>query len=360
VIRLSGGEPDFETPGFVREAAKTALDQGFTHYTPAQGYEDLRKAVADKLRRENGIVCDCEREVVITPGSSSGIFMALLTLLNPGDEALLPDPAWFHYATLVRLCGATPVSLPVRLGEEVWFDLEEAKKRVTDRTKVLILNSPCNPTGMMISRDTLNAIGEFTEKNNLTVISDEVYEKIVYPGNTHTSPASLPALKERTLTSNGFSKAYAMTGWRVGYLAGPREIIEKVTALNGYILVCPSSVSQKAAFVALTDPRMSPIITGMVERFARRRKMVLDALDLPGIKAYPPQGTFYAWVDISKTGMSSEQFAYKLLESERVGVLPGNLFGDRGKGHMRISFATGENLLAQALDRIRTFILRKS
>jgi aspartate/methionine/tyrosine aminotransferase len=287
--------------------------------------------------------------------------MALLSLLNPGDEVLLPDPAWFHYTTLVRLCGATPVSLPVRLGEKVCLDMNEAEQRVTDRTKVLILNSPCNPTGMMISRDDLKAISEFVERKDLTVISDEVYEKITYPGNTHTSPASLSALKERTLTSNGFSKGYAMTGWRVGYLAGPAEIIEKVTALNGYILVCPSSVSQRAALIALTDPRMNAVINSMVERFANRRKMVLDALaDLPGIRAYPPQGTFYAWIDISGTGMSSEQFTYKLIESERVGLLPGNLFGEQGKGHVRICFAAQEDLLAQALERIRTFILRKS
>ena len=361
VIRLSGGEPDFETPSFVREAAKKALDDGFTHYSPSAGYEDLRKAVADKLHRENGIVCDYEREVVITPGSSSGIFMALLSLLNPGDEVLVTDPAWFHYTTLVRLCGATPVDLPVKLGEKVCLDLEDAEERVTDRTKALILNSPCNPTGMMIPKDELKAISEFVERNDLTVISDEVYEKITYPGNTHTSPASLSALRERTLTSNGFSKGYAMTGWRVGYLAGPAEIIEKVTALNGYILVCPSSVSQQAALVALTDTRMNAAISGMVDRFTKRREMVLDALaDLPGIRAYPPQGTFYAWIDVSKTGMSSEQFTYKLIESERVGLLPGNLFGGRGKGHVRICFATGEDLLAQALERIRRFILRKS
>ncbi len=360
VIRLTGGEPDFETPSFVREAAKKAIDEGHTHYAAAAGHEDLRKAVADKLHRENGIVCDYEREVIITPGSSSGIYMALLTLLDPGDEVLVPDPAWFHYTTLVRLCGATVTGLPVRFGKNAGLDLEEAEKRVTDRTRVLILNSPANPTGLMISRDNLNEISEFAVRHNLTIISDEVYEKITYPGNTHTSPASLSALRERTLTSNGFSKAYAMTGWRVGYLAGPAEIIEKATALEGYVLVCPSSVSQRAALVALTDPRMNGAIAGMVDRFTARRQMVLDALDgLPGIRAYPPQGAFYTWVDISETGMSSEQFAYKLIEYEQVGVLPGNLFGEGGKGHVRISFATAEDLLAKGLERIRAFVRRQ-
>jgi aspartate/methionine/tyrosine aminotransferase len=359
VIRLSAGEPDFNTPSFVNEAAKKAIDEGFTHYSPSTGYDELRKAVADKLRSDNRTIYDHETEILITPGSSSGIFLTLLALVNPGDEVLLPDPAWFHYATLIRLCGGSPVGLPVSLGQSASIDMEEVRRRITTRARVLILNSPSNPTGMILSRDDILALGELAEKHDLTVISDEVYEKIVYPGNVHTSPASFPALRNRTITSNGFSKAYAMTGWRVGYIAGPPEIIEKVTGLSGYILVCPGSVSQRAAYAALTDPRMEDSIKGMVERYGRRRKMVLEALDgLPSVRAYPPQGTFYTWVDISGTGMSSEQFAYKLLESERVGVLPGSLFGSRGDGHIRISFATGEDQLKKGLERFCRFVSR--
>jgi len=359
VIRLSVGEPDFDTPDFIRAAAKRSIDEGFTHYGPASGYEDLRKAVAEKLRRENGITYDYAREIVITPGSSSGIFLAMLTLLDPGDEVLVPDPAWFHYRTLTSLCGAKPVSMPVKFEDHTSsLDLEETKRRVTSKTKILILNSPSNPTGLMLSKEVLKEVSEFAEEHNLWVISDEVYEKIVYAGNTHVSPASLPRLSERTLTSNGFSKAYSMTGWRAGFLAGPPEIMEKVAALNGYILLGPSSVSQRAALIGLTDPRINAAIKTMVDRFAKRREMVLEAFDdLPGIKAYPPQGAFYTWIDITGTGMTSENFSAKLIEKEKVGLLPGPLFGELGKGHVRIAFSTGEEKLKEALERFRRFVL---
>jgi aspartate aminotransferase len=359
VIRLSAGEPDFDTPDFIQEAARRAINEGFTHYSPASGYEDLRKAVGEKLRRENGISCNYETDIVITPGSSSGIFLAMLSLLDPGDEVLVPDPAWFHYKTLIRLCGAEPVSMPVKFeGDTSSLDLETTRRRVTSRTKILILNSPSNPTGMVLSGDAVKEIGEFAEKHDLWIISDEVYEKILYGSNVHVSPASLPGLGDRTLTSNGFSKAYAMTGWRVGYLAGVPEVMEKVAALNGYTLLCASSVSQRAALVGLTDSRIDGAIRAMVERYTTRRQMVLEALtNLPGIRVFRPQGAFYTWIDIAGTGMSSEEFSSKLIEKEKVGVLPGPLFGELGKGHVRISFATGEDQLKEALARIRRFVM---
>ena len=359
VIRLSVGDPDFDTPDFIQEAAKKSISDGFTHYTPASGYEELRRAVAEKLRRDNGISYNYGTDIVITPGSSSGIFLAMLTLLDPGDEVLVPDPAWFHYRTLIRLCGAEPVGMPVKFdGDTSSLDLEETKRRVTNKTKILILNSPSNPTGMILSREVLKEVGEFAEKHDLWIISDEVYEKILYSGNSHISPASLPRLKDRTLTSNGFSKAYAMTGWRVGYLAGGAEVMEKVAALNGYTLLCASSISQRAALAGLTDPRMDAAIRTMVERYTRRREMVLDALtDLPRIKVYRPQGAFYTWVDISGTGRSSEEFCSRLVEQEKVGLLPGPIFGELGRGHVRASFSTGEDQLKEGLARIRRFIL---
>lgn len=359
VIRLSVGEPDFDTPDFIRDAAKKAIDDGFTHYSPASGYEDLRKAVAEKLQRENGISYNHETDIVITPGSASGIYLAMLTLLDPGDEVLVPDPAWFHYRTLIQLCGAKPVGMPVKFEHDTSsLDLEETKRRVTKKTKLMILNSPSNPTGLMLSRDVLKEVGEFAERHNLWIISDEVYEKIVYAGNTHVSPASLPGMRDRTLTSNGFSKAYAMTGWRAGYLAGMSDIMEKVAALNGYLLLGASSVSQRAALIGVTDPRMEPAIRAMVDRYTKRRQIVLDALaDLPKIKVYPPQGAFYTWIDIRGTGMSAGQFSSKLIEKEKVGLLPGPLFGELGEGHVRISFSTGEDNLQEALKRIRRFVL---
>jgi len=359
VLRLTAGEPDFDTPEFIRNAAKSAMDEGFTHYSPAVGYEDLRKAVAEKLRRENRISYDHAKEIVITPGSTSGIFLAMLALLDPGDEVLVPDPAWFHYRTLIRCRGAKPVDVPVRFeGDTASLDLVEARRRVTSRTKMLILNSPQNPTGMMLSRELIEQFGDLAVKHDLWILSDEVYEKIVYPGNVHISPASLLGLKERTLTSNGFSKAYAMTGWRVGYLAGLQEVMDKVAALSGYILNCPSSVSQRAALTAMTDQRMEPAVKAMIERFTKRREIVLEVLgNLPGIRVYPPKGAFYAWIDITGTGMSSEEFSSKLLEEQKVGVMPGPLFGKQGEGHIRISFATREDTLQEALGRFRRFVL---
>ncbi len=359
VIRLSVGEPDFETPDFVREAGKRAIDEGWTHYSPATGLDELRRAVAEKLRRDNGIQCDYESDILITPGSSSGIFSALLALVDPGDEVLVPDPSWFHYTTLVGLCGAKPIPVPLNLTNNVSLDVDEAERRITEKTKVLILNSPSNPTGIILSNENIRALGELAEKYDLTVISDEVYEKILYSGYEHVSPASLSDFKGRVITSNGFSKAYAMTGWRVGYLAGPPEIVEKIVALNGYVLVCASTISQKAAFSALTDPRMTLTINRMVGQFAARRKLVLESLsEIPLIGALPPQGTFYTWVNVAETGMTGEEFAYQLLQRERVGVLPGNLFGERGKDFVRISFAVKEEDLMAGLERFGKFVSR--
>lgn len=357
VIRLSVGEPDFETPDFVRQAAKEAMDNGLTHYSPAAGFDNLRAAVAEKLHRDNGIICDPENEVLITPGSSSGIFLSLLALVDPGDEVLVPDPAWFHYTTLVKLCGAKAVGVPVNLGASASLSVEELERCITEKTRVLIVNTPSNPTGMVLTKENIEALGELAERHDLTVISDEVYEKIIYSGNTHVSPASMTAFRERTITSNGFSKAYAMTGWRIGYLTGPSEIVEKIVALNGYTLVCPNSIAQAAAYVALTDARMNLASKQMVDRFAARRKLVLEELSsIPKIKAVPPQGAFYVWVDISANGMKSENFAAQLIERERVAALPGNLFGARGEGFIRFSFAVREDYLKLGLQRFRNFV----
>lgn len=360
VIRLSVGEPDFATPSFVSEAAKRAIDEGFTHYSPEAGYDDLRRAVADKLRRENHVSYDYESEVLITPGSSAGIHLVLQALLDPGDEVLVPDPGWFHYSTLVSLCGATSVGLPIRVERENSIDIDEVKKLITEKTRILILNSPSNPTGLVHSADVLSSLGEIAEKYDLIILSDEIYERIVYPGNQQISPASIGGLKGRTITSNGFSKAYAMTGWRVGYLAAPQEIVDRVTGLSGYTLVCASSVSQRAAYAALTDPRMHEIVNQMVSQFGKRRSIVIDALEkLEAISLFPPQGAFYAWVDIQKTQLSSEGFAHKLVTEKKVGVMPGNYFGLNGRGHIRISFATQEDQLKEGLKRFREFVEKR-
>lgn len=362
VISLSVGEPGFETPEFVREAAKKSIDDLNTHYTPVTGFADLRKAIANKLRRDNSLSYDYEKEVVVTPGSAVGVFMGMLTLLDPGDQILITDPAWFHYDTLANLCGAEPVRSPVKFeGDVPSLDLAATKRLVTRKTKAIILNNPMNPMGTSFSRDVLEEVGHFAEEHNLWIISDEVYEKIVYPPNKHISPASLPGLKERTLTSNGMSKGYVLPGFRIGYLAGPPDILERLGALTGYMLVCAGSMSQRAAYVALTDPRMDTFINETLVQYTKRRKMVLDTLSgVRGISLHPPQGTFYAWIDIKGTGMSSEKFTKKLAEEQKVGVMPGPLFGKRGKGHIRISFATAEDKLKLGLERVRDFVIHNT
>jgi len=356
IIRLTVGEPDFETPETIRDTGKRAINEGITHYTPITGFDDLRKAVAEKLRKENHISYDYDHEVLITPGSSSGIYLALQSLLNPGDEVLVPDPGWFHYVTLITLSGGKPIPLPVTPGSRTPLNIDDLNRLTSKRTKVLILNSPSNPTGTVLSEDTIKAVGDFSEDHDLLIISDEIYERIIYTPNVHFSPASISKLKPRTLTFNGFSKAYAMTGWRVGYLAGPSDILEKVTALNGYILVCATSISQRAALTALTDPDAERSVRHMASKFAERRQIVLETLStVRDIKAYPPQGAFYTWIDISGTGLSGEQFSQKLIEEQKVGVLPGILFGARNAKSIRISFATAEDKLKEALRRFSDF-----
>jgi aspartate/methionine/tyrosine aminotransferase len=246
-------------------------------------------------------------------------------------------------------------------GDVPSLDLAATKRLVTRKTKAIILNNPMNPMGTSFSRDVLEEVGHFAEEHNLWIISDEVYEKIVYPPNKHISPASLPGLKERTLTSNGMSKGYVLPGFRIGYLAGPPDILERLGALTGYMLVCAGSMSQRAAYVALTDPRMDAFIKETLVQYTKRRKMVLDTLSgVRGISLHPPQGTFYAWIDIKGTGMSSEKFTKKLAEEQKVGVMPGPLFGKRGKGHIRISFATAEDKLKLGLERVRDFVIHNT
>jgi aspartate/methionine/tyrosine aminotransferase len=359
VIRLTVGEPDFDTPEVIREAGKRAIDEGATHYTPITGIDDLRRVVAQKLYRENKVNYDYEDEVLITPGSSSGIYLALQSLLDPGDEVLVPDPGWFHYVTLIELCGGKPIPLPITPGANTPLNLDDLGRLVSKRSKALILNSPSNPTGTVLSEDTIKAVGDFAEEHDLIIISDEIYERIIYAPNVHLSPASLSKLKPRTLTFNGFSKAYAMTGWRIGYVAGPSDILEKMIALNGYILVCATSMSQRAALTALTESRAEDSVKRMASKFAERRETVLEKLSsLRGLEVYAPQGAFYTWIDVSGTSLSGEQFSYKLIAEEKVGVLPGILFGARNNKAVRISFATSEDKLKEALGRFSNFVNR--
>lgn len=357
VISLTAGEPDFPTADFVNMAGKRAMDANFTHYTSSKGILPLREAISRKLRDDNQLDYDAD-EIIVSPGSSSSIFLLLFALADRGDEILIPDPAWFHYHILSGLAGAVPVRVPQRKDEGFRLDPDDLEKKVSKRTKMLILNTPSNPTGHVLTRDELEGIAGVAERNNFIVVSDEIYEKILYGSSKHISIASLPGMRERTVTVNGLSKGYAMMGWRVGYAASSRDLTEKMTSLLGYTLVCAGSVAQHAAVEALTSSKSREYVKTMVSTWSKRRDMVLKYIneneDVMSISA--PQGTFYGWIDVSKSGMTGKEVSAGLLKQYKVGVMPGHLFGETGKNHIRISFATNDEAVDEGMKRLAEFL----
>lgn len=357
VISLTAGEPDFPTADFVNLAGKKAMDANYTHYTSSTGILPLREAISKKLREDNGLDYDAS-EIIVSPGSSSSIFLLLFALADRGDEILIPDPAWFHYHILSGLAGAVPVRVPQRRDEGFRLDAEDLEKKVTKKTKMLILNTPSNPTGHVLTRDELEGIAGVAERNNFIVVSDEIYEKILYGNSKHISIASLPGMRERTVTVNGLSKGYAMMGWRVGFAASSSELTQKMTSLLGYTMVCAGSVAQHAAIEALTSPRSTEYVNTMVSTWSKRRDMVLKHINenenVMSISA--PQGTFYGWIDVSKSGMTGKEVSSGLLKQYKVGVMPGHLFGETGKNHIRISFATNDDAVDEGMKRLGEFL----
>jgi aspartate aminotransferase len=358
VIDLTVGEPDFPTPEPVRAAAKRAIDEGNNFYTPVAGYNDLREAVARKLRRENGLEYPASR-VMVSTGAKQCIANALLALVDPGDEVIIPAPHWVSYAELVKLAGGAPLSLGTKVSEGYKLSPESLEAAIGPRTKALILCSPSNPTGAVYSRIELAALAAVLERHTrVWLISDEVYEHIDYTGNPHASPASIPSIADRTVLINGVSKAYAMTGWRIGYLAAPAALVKACTDLQGQMTTNASSIAQRAAFAALESG--TSLIGGMQEAFRRRRGLVLaGARRLPGLELRDPEGAFYIFPDLSshygrsfggKRIASSEDMAEFLLEEARVALVPGSAFGD--DRCIRLSFASADERLAAALERM--------
>jgi aspartate aminotransferase len=352
VIDLTVGEPDFPTPEPVREAAKRAIDEGNNRYTPVAGYNDLREAVSRKLKRENGLDYPPSRTMV-SNGAKHCIANALLALVDPGDEVLIPAPHWVSYAELVKLAGGTPISLPTLASEGYKLKAAALEAATSPRTKALILCSPSNPTGAVYSRPELEALAAVLERRaRVWAISDEVYEHIDYVGS-HASIASIPSLAERTVLVNGVSKAYAMTGWRIGYLAGPEELVKACIDLQGQMTTNASSIAQRAAFAALESG--TSLIGGMQAAFRRRRALVVEgARALPGLSLVEPEGAFYVFPDVSSyfggAVRGSDDFADFLLDEARVAVVPGSAFGD--DRCVRISFASADERLAAALARM--------
>jgi aspartate aminotransferase len=351
VIDLGGGDPDFITPEHIRQAAIEAMNAGDTHYVASAGIPGLRKAIADKLLVDNGIEVDPNGGVVVTPGGKQALFEAVLALVEPGVDVLIPEPGWVSYAPMVDLAGGTPVPVSLAADENWRLTREQLEAARTPGARLLLVNSPNNPTGRVFTDDELAAIASFALEHDLLVISDEMYEKIVYDGHRHTSIATLPGMAERTLVSNGLSKAYAMTGWRLGYVAGPKPYLEQIEKVHSHSVTCATSFVQKAGIAALTGPQ--GFIGEMVTAWDRRRHAVAEGLNrINGVHCWLPEGAFYAFADIRGTGISSSDAADLLLREAHVAVTPGLAFGAAGEGHVRLSFATSDDLLADAVNRI--------
>jgi aspartate aminotransferase len=349
VIHLEIGEPDFDTPSNVREAAKRALDEGWTHYGPPLGFPALREAIAADATARKAFKVD-PANVVVTPGAKPIMYFALLALAEPGDEVIYPDPGFPIYESMTRFVGATPVPIPLREEHEFRLDVEELRSLVTERTRLIIFNSPHNPTGSVLTDADLGAIAEIARERDITVLADEIYARILYEGG-HTSIAAMPGMAERTIVLDGFSKTWAMTGWRLGYGILPAELVPAFSRLIINSVSCTSSFSQLAAVEALNGPQDS--VDAMVEEFRARRKLIVDGLNaIPGFRCLKPRGAFYVFPNVEGTGMSGGQLAEKLLNDAGVSVLSGTAFGDVGVHHMRVSYANSRENINLALERI--------
>jgi aspartate aminotransferase len=351
VIDLGGGDPDFITPEHIRAAATEAMNAGDTHYVASAGIPSLRKAIADKLHSDNGIEVDPNGGVIVTPGGKQALFEATLTFVEAGIDVLIPEPAWVSYGPMVELAGGTAVPVPLDPEDNWRLTTEALAAAWTPATRVLLINSPNNPTGRVLDQAELAAIATFAQERDLLVFSDEMYEKILYDRQRHTSIATLPGMAERTLVFNGLSKAYAMTGWRLGYVAGPQPHLQQIEKVHSHSVTCATSFVQKAGVVALNGPQ--EFIGQMVVAWDRRRRHLAERLNaVNGVSCPLVEGAFYAFADIRGTGMTSSRAADRFLQEAHVAVTPGVAFGAAGEGHVRLSFATSDDLLDVAADRI--------
>jgi aminotransferase len=355
VVSLGIGEPDFDTPWHVRESTVFALERGATHYSSNLGYLDLRRALARYVRKTFGAEYNPEDEILVTVGVSEALDLALRALLNPGDEVLYHEPCYVSYRATILFAHGVP--LAVETQAENGFRLTRAmlEAKATPRTKVLMLNFPNNPTGAIMSRADLEDIAAFARERDLIVITDEIYGELTYD-TPHTSIVSLPGLRERTIFLHGFSKAWAMTGFRLGYACGPAELIEAMMKIHQYTMLCAASLSQKAALEALTRPESD--IAEMVGEYRRRRNFIAAAFAEMGLECHRPLGAFYAFPSVAKFGLSSRDFALKLLHEERVAVVPGTAFGACGEGFVRCAYATGLDNIKEAMARLSKFVGR--
>ncbi|MBP5248691.1 MAG: aminotransferase class I/II-fold pyridoxal phosphate-dependent enzyme [Lachnospiraceae bacterium] len=352
-ISLGVGEPDFDTPWHIREEGIYALERGKTFYTSNAGLLELREEIAKYLERRQGMSYDFKTEILVTIGGSEAIDAALRAMLDAGDEVLIPEPCYVSYVPCVTLADGVPVTIDLKEENSFKLTREELLGAITDKTKILIMPFPNNPTGGIMTREDLEAIADVIIEKDLFVISDEIYSELTY-GRDHVSIASLPGMRERTIVINGFSKSYAMTGWRLGYACGPEEILKQMTKIHQFAIMCAPTTSQCAAIEALRNGDED--VERMREAYDERRRYLVTRLNEMGFHTFEPEGAFYVFPSIKHTGMTSDEFATALLREEKVAVVPGTAFGDCGEGFLRISYAYSIENLKTALDRIERFM----
>ena len=354
-ISLGVGEPDFDTPWHVREEGIHSLEKGRTFYTSNSGLKELRIEICNYLKRSQDLTYDPLKEVIITVGGSEAIDIGLRAMINPGDEVLIPQPSYVSYEPCAILAGAKPVIINLKAENEFRLTAAELEEAITEKTKILILPFPNNPTGAIMEKSDLEAIAEVVKKHDIYVMSDEIYAELTYKGK-HVSIASLPGMQERTILINGFSKAYAMTGWRLGYACGPEAIIKQMTKIHQFAIMCAPTTSQYAAIEALKNGDAD--VAMMRESYNQRRRFLINAFKEMGLECFEPFGAFYIFPCIKEFGMTSDEFATRFLEEEKVAVVPGTAFGDCGEGFLRISYAYSLEKLKLAIGKLEHFITK--
>ena len=353
VISLGVGEPDFDTPWHIREEGIYALEKGRTFYTSNSGLKDLRQEISNYIKRTQNVEYDPNSEVIVTVGGSEAIDIGLRAICNEGDEVIIPQPSYVSYEPCAVFANAKPVIIDLQAKNDFRLTAEELKRAITPKTKVLILPYPNNPTGAIMEKKDLEEIAKIIIENDIYVMSDEIYSELSYK-EKHVSIVSLPQMKERTILINGFSKAYAMTGWRLGYACAPKEIIKLMTKVHQFAIMCAPTTSQYAAIEALRNGDED--VAEMRKSYNQRRRFLLNAFKEMGIECFEPYGAFYVFPCIKKFGMTSNEFAERLLQEEKVAAIPGNAFGDSGEGYLRISYAYSLDNLKKAMERLRHFV----
>ncbi|MBQ7755766.1 MAG: aminotransferase class I/II-fold pyridoxal phosphate-dependent enzyme [Oscillospiraceae bacterium] len=353
VISLGVGEPDFQTPWKIRQTAIKTLEKGKTTYTGNRGLSELLEEISEYFEETIGIEYEADKEIIVTVGGSEAIDISIRAMVEPGDEVLIVEPSFVCYAPMVSLAGGVPVPIATKVENKFRLTADELREKITDKTKLLILPFPNNPTGAVMRKKDLDAIAEVLKDTNIVVLSDEIYSELTY-GEKHCSIAQCEGMKERTIVINGFSKSFAMTGWRLGFLAGPKEIVQHIFKIHQYAIMCSPTTSQYAAIAGLKYCRSD--VKKMVDEYNMRRRFVVDGFNKLGLECFSPEGAFYVFPSIKSTGLSSKDFCEQLVYSKKVAVVPGDAFGESGEGFIRVSYAYSVNHLKEALKRIGEFL----